>query len=411
MEVNLKEEIQESNKIASTLTLEQVPEVLINAMSAPDSNFRGMLITEQQILDILVYVHTGLLLPTDIEQIKTRLKNPSREFDGLKFTDFQNLYSTIETHCRLWSDLEADIKTIGTSLALFGTKFVITANDIIDVIKVMPGVKLVDASKKLDGQTFPFSVEDTELRYALVELLEVLRDESIRRGQTTKALGDRLARFRATLDIDIQPQASAMYTSLKNLNVAAEIAQLIIDIATNKTNIETLQSEYNHTVGLAFTGTIGFAFIPFAFIGFIAWAITGGIFGKKAEDIRKKKKAEQDKLAKNNTKLAETNVLQAAVISQVESASNINSIIADALIGVKNLETMWRAIQENLEISIDELKAADSCLFMITLKSRMTAASVSWAKVKDSTIELVELFTQATKKANAFIEMDEKTIQ
>ncbi len=83
--------------------------------------------------------------------------------------------------------------------------------------------------------------------------------------------------------------------------LSAEQIELQNQIKALEDEKEGLEKEYSQAVGLAFTGMAGLLFSgP---LGIISWSITGGIYGNKAEKIRKEKDTIGEKIAELQNEL------------------------------------------------------------------------------------------------------------
>ena len=149
-------------------------------------------------------------------------------------------------------------------------------------------------------------------------------------------------------------------------------------------------------VNYAFTGAAGLALGP---LGIISWAITGGIFGDKAEKIRKKRNKREEDRNKITQQLETADALIRFVTSTHSSVSKQCAVLDKALAGVKNLEVMWDAVVQYVDDATDKLEKIDEGKSLLLFQGSMENAVHSWSEVKDITGELIDLFEKATKRA------------
>lgn len=432
-----QQDLDASNAMAKTLTLEtipsalmsafngkpQAPAVLVNAAagqkpsvagvpdhlvtdeapSTSDSPVRGLILTEDNIIDIKRYVWNGLQLPVDEESVRRELKYDS-SFDAQKHPEispsaFAALNTRIHSHCCQWSDLEAAIKAQGTSLKIFGQEFVSTGSSILEVISQMPVIERVKKSLKTygeEGQEFSFSADDVEIRGGLVELLGTLKSAAQERQEHAHSLAERLAGYRGEMENNIVPSVSNMNQILVRLQESGDTKKLLERKAALDSEIENLSKQYNKLTGYAFTGAAGLILGP---LGIISWAITGGIFGDKAERIRKQRNSREKERNSIVQQLATETALLKFVTNTHNDVSKQCAVLDKALVGVKNLEVMWDAVVQYVDDASGKLSGIDESKSMLLFQNSMQGAVNSWSEVRDITGELVQLFEDASKRA------------
>lgn len=430
-----QQDLDASNAMAQNLTLETVPKVLMSAFngvtptvlvnavtgqqpavagvpdqlvtdeapSTSDSPTRGLILTEDNIIDIKRYVWNGLKLSTDRESIIREL-GYDQSFDGKKYPEiapeaFVNLHTRIRDNCTKWSDLEAAIKAQGTSLKRFGEEFVTTGNSILEAIEAMPVIERVKKSLAEyggEGKEYQFSADDVEIKGGLLELLGMIKEAAQERKESAHNLAVNLAGYRGEMENEIEPSVNKMNQTLEKFQKSDEVNRLYTKKAELDKEIDTLTKEYNKLVGYAFTGAAGLALGP---LGIISWAITGGIFGDKAERIRKKRCAREQERDDIIRQLAAGNALMKFVTSTHSSVSKQCGVLHNAVVGVKNLEVMWDAVVQYVEDATNKLSMIDESKRLMLFQNQMKGAVHSWSEVRDITGELIGLFERAAQRA------------
>lgn len=430
-----KQDLDASNAMAQTLTLETAPKALMSAFngvtptvlvnaaagkqptvagvpdqlvtdeapSASDSPTRGLILTEDNIIDIKRYVWNGLKLSTDRESVIRDL-GYDQSFDGKKYPEiapeaFVNLHTQIKGNCAKWSDLEAAIKMQGTSLKIFGEEFVTTGNGILEAIEAMPVIERVKKSLAEyggEGKEYKFNADDVEIKGGLLELLGTITEAAQTRKDKAHDLAVSLAGYRGEMENQIVPSVNKMNQTLEKFQKSDEVNKLFTKKAELDKEIDTLTKEYNKLVGYAFTGAAGLALGP---LGIISWAITGGIFGDKAECIRKKRCAREKERDDIIHRLDAGNALMKFVTSTHSSVSKQCAVLDKALVGVKNLEVMWDAVVQYVDEAAKKLSEIDESKRLLLFQNQMKGAVHSWSEVRDITGELIGLFERAAQRA------------
>lgn len=436
-EANLiaQEDLSTSNAVAEKMTLKSIPSILMSAFngtpatvlvntvdgktpsvagvpdnlvtdeapSESESPVRGLILSEDNIIDIKRYVWEGLKLPTSPESVKQAL-NYHKSFDETKHPEiapaaFAELHTKINSHCRQWSDLEASIKKQGTSLKIFGQEFVSTGSDILDVIKQMPIMERVKQSLTKyseQGKEFSFSSDDVEIRGGLVELLSTIKSAAETHHAEAHKLAERLAGYREEMENQIVPSVNQMNDTLVRLSDSDDTKKLVERKAALDVEIENLSKAYSKLVGYAFTGAAGLVLGP---VGIISWAITGGVFGDKAEGIRKKRNDREDERNRIIKDLDTQNHLMEFIANTHSSVSKQCAVLDKALVGVKNLEVMWDSVVQYVDDATNKLSRIDESKSLLLFQNNMEGAVNSWKEVRDITGELIQLFESAAKRA------------
>lgn len=423
-------DLDKSNAFAKTMTLETVPKILMTAFDGvvpaptvlvntaegqqpkltgvPDelvtneapsestSPTRGLILTEDNIIDIKRYVWNGLKLPTSVEDVRAKL-GYSPSFDENAHPEiapaaFAALNTQINTHCKKWSDLEASIKSQGTSLKIFSQHFVNTGGDVLEVIQAMP---VLERIKKSIGDIH-FDAEDKTLQGGLVELLSSLRKDAEKHQADAHSLAERLEAYRRELENEIVPSTNKMNDTLVRIQQSGETAKLLEEKAKLDAEIKNLNKQYDKLVGYAFTGAAGLVLGP---VGIISWAVTGGVFGDKAERVRKERNKRQKERDEIIGKLDTEDKLLKFAANTHSSVSKQCAVLDKALVGVKNLEVMWNAVVQYVDDATAKVKDMDEGKSLLLFQNSMKAAVTSWSEVQNITGELVALFEAATKRA------------
>jgi hypothetical protein len=308
------------------------------------------------------------------------------------------VFLPIYNHVSQWAGFESRIKQTGTDLNIFGQKFVIIGSDLVEAVNAMP---ILQRIKKVSGTSFEVSYklddEDNAIKMALPELLDELKKETDKRLGTTKNLADDLTQYSADMDNNIVPAVSTMDTNLQNLNLNAEKTKLLQEKQELQKEIETQDKLYTKYCGLAFTGAAGAVLGPLVIV---SWAITGGIYGAKAEKARKERNKAKADLQNVINKLASEETFVKKVGALKANTSNMKLIVDEAAMGLRNLEALWQAVGKYIEEAKNELDSIDNGKSLILFKAKMENATKSWGTVRDMTKELIDLFEAAQKEAD-----------
>lgn len=253
----------------------------------------------------------------------------------------------------------------------------------------MPVIKQATTTIGEDTDPIPFAAEDRDLIGTLSEILNIMRKDINSFLKRVNSLSARMSSYRETMDNTIVPEVNILDQAIDSLSVTKELAAKRTARAKKDSEIATLSKTYDKMVGYAFTGTTGLVFGP---IGIVSWAITGGIYGKKAETARKKLKVARSERDTLDTEIAMYDKMNGAIAKMKTFGDNTSVVIQNAVAGIQHLDMMWKAVDAYIESSINELNSVDDSTKLIIFKGRMQSATNSWEQVGGITSGLLEVF-------------------
>ncbi|MBC6419169.1 MAG: alpha-xenorhabdolysin family binary toxin subunit A [Prochloron sp. SP5CPC1] len=156
-----------------------------------------------------------------------------------------------------------------------------------------------------------------------------------------------------------------------------------------KKEIEALNKDYDKNVGLAFTGAFG---------GIIGLAITGGIFGSKAEKIRKEINAKKAKLDEINDKIKVEEKLLEAITSLDNEFTNLFTVMNQAEKGLNQLVTTWTTIKEYLQQSHDAIEKIQEAEDLLLYSLDLIGMVNPWKEVKNNAAIITQQINDALDK-------------
>ncbi|MBH8565889.1 alpha-xenorhabdolysin family binary toxin subunit A [Nostoc sp. CENA67] len=245
----------------------------------------GMILTQEDVINIKLYVKYGFALPEILAEVKSYLGYDAIGIAGLEPKDIQELFRGIKTNVSKWNGIEAAILTQSRELETFSSNIILVGDEIIQYIDEMPVTERM--KKKIEeigvippGMLFDFDPTDNEIATELVVWLADLKSEVETRKTDALSLKNKITDFKEEIGNILQPSLSRKIGLIKDNKLDEQIQDLAQQIEDKRKEIEQLEKDYDKYVGLAFSGLAG---------GLIGVAITGGIYGSKAEEARKNK--------------------------------------------------------------------------------------------------------------------------
>ncbi|KEZ69101.1 binary cytotoxin component, partial [Pseudomonas syringae pv. syringae FF5] len=129
--------------------------------------------------------------------------------------------------------------------------------------------------------------------------------------------------------------------------------------------------------------------------GPIGVAITGGIFGAKAEKIRKEKNRMVASKAQKVQLLKEKVPLTAAVRSLQLMFDDMYIRMLDAHKGATHLKDLWLLLATYIERSAHELAAIKDDQALLIFAMQFQGVVMPWLEIKGKTTELLKIFDSA----------------
>lgn len=418
-----EQEILQANQVAAQLNLADIPLILMTVMSGKSSaaffqnsllkaqsesekeegeevsvskDAKGLIFNKQDLKEILKYVNEGLLLPTTLEDIKKEMPYENPENPTLTHSHYSKVFSAIKNHCSTWSKIETDIFKQGTDLKIFAGNFCSNGNVIIKAIDAMPICQQI--IQTVETTTVELTEDDKKITAALSEILTDIKKNVNKQEENVENIIKELTTFSTTLSDDITAQVTKLNKEVAKINLPEENKKLDNELNQVEYNIKLTQQAYNKMVGYAFTGTTGLVFGP---LGVISWAITGGIYGSKAEKVRK----ELDRLKKQRKDLQdqkkEKDNMKKKVEEMKDKTLDLEMNIENAMTGVRHLKTLWESVGQYIDSSQKELNDINNSQRLLSFKGKFTSCIESWSTVGDTTSELVQLFDETLKEIKA----------
>ncbi|MDB6368467.1 alpha-xenorhabdolysin family binary toxin subunit A [Photorhabdus bodei] len=363
----------------------------------------GGIFTKEDLINIKLYVKKGLSLPFNLEEVKSYLGYQKINIAGLEPEDIHTLFEEIRTHSFSWSDVENDILQQSIDLEIIGQQITETGENIISIINEMPIItrikmRLGEISERQLAQ-ITYTHEDREVSSALEEILDTIKNDIKKQREKTekvktevsdfklKLIGGRLSN--GSIALGLQPQVENKRKLMKDYKMSVSIEDLDDKIIEKKEEIVQLKKDYDKFVGLAFSGIAA---------GLIGLAITGGIFGSKAEEVRKRKNMLIEEVRSLEESIKGKRALQKSITSLSLDFSDIDTRLLDAEVALNHLDYMWQSMLTQINASKDKFTQINDALNLTSFITKFQQVINPWKEVEGSAKQLVKVFDEALKE-------------
>nr|WP_280520272.1 alpha-xenorhabdolysin family binary toxin subunit A [Photorhabdus noenieputensis] len=363
----------------------------------------GGIFTKEDLINIKLYVKKGLSFPFNLEEVKSYLGYQKIDIAGLEPEDIHTLFEEIRTHSFSWSHVENDILQQSIDLEVVGKQITETGENIISIINEMPIITRI--KRRLGGIShrqlaeITYTHEDREVSSVLGEILDTMKNDINKQREKTekvktevsdfklKLIGGRLSN--GSIALGLQPQVENKRKLMRDNKMSVSIGDLDDKITEKKEEITQLKKDYDRFVGLAFSGIAG---------GLIGLAITGGIFGSKAEEVRKRKNMLIEEVRSLEESIKGKRALQKSITSLSLDFSDIDTRLLDAEVALNHLDYMWQSMLTQISASKDKFTQINDALNLTSFITKFQQVINPWKEVEGSAKQLVKVFDEALKE-------------
>ncbi|MGT3352456.1 pore-forming cytotoxin subunit YaxA [Yersinia enterocolitica] len=397
-----------NNNLASaeaTIQLNELPKVVLDFITGEQTGVArsGGIFTKEDLINLKLYVRKGLSLPTRQDEVEAYLGYKKIDVAGLEPKDIKLLFDGIHNHALNWNDVEQAVLQQSLDLDIAAKNIISTGNEIINLINQMPiTVRVKTMLGDITDQqlkNITYESADHEVALALKDILDEMEVDINRHQATTANVRKKVSDYRITLTggelssgdkvNGLEPQVKTKYDLMEKNNMRKSIKELDEKIKEKRKRIEQLTKDYDKFVGLSFTGAVG---------GIIAIAITGGIFGAKAENARKEKNALISEVVELEGKVSSQRALQTALEALSLSFSDIGIRMVDAESALNHLDFMWLSVLNQITESQTQFATINNALRLTSFVNKFQQVITPWKSVGDSARQLVDIFDEAIKE-------------
>lgn len=389
------------DKIIETSDIPKVALGLILGIDIENGRLPGI-VTSHDLIKIKSYVNKALSLPYKIDDVIKFIHYSKINESQLSPDNILSLFIQIREHAFEWNQIEYAIKQQAIDLEIMGREITSTGESVILFISQMPLLTkistIINDISEQELKNIRYTSQDKEVSTQLIHILESMKEDIENERDKTIKIKDSLSTFRSKImggkDSQNVNHHSIYHDILNKKRFINEFytdnsRSLIEERDLLVEEIEILKDEYKHYVGLAFTG------LAIGVIGVIGVIITGGIFGAKAEVIRKKKNELIQKVKKINADIDIYEGLSLHLNTLYIELSEIELFIEDTNMALEHIEYVWQAILTEIEASITHFNKINSALELIKFSIYLEKIIAPWYMVIGYSKEILLSFDDA----------------
>ncbi|RMR60196.1 hypothetical protein ALP83_04113 [Pseudomonas syringae pv. actinidiae] len=353
----------------------------------------ALILTKEDILSLKRYERHALNIPTSLTRVEQQLGFTRSYIPGLEPKDMLVTYQAINNHGKSWLSIEDGIKRSGFAIELFATQFSRQGEQIINHIEKMDFARQLDltvADLNIEEvrNTAPVPLGETDQRVCitLAEFLKKTASQIKNHQHAAQTLADHIDTFSTVLSVQLIPGINDKVKLANCSDLDQQIQDLEKDIEQLTTEIEQKNNEYKTALYNIAWGLFG---------GPIGVAITGGIFGAQAEDIRKEKNRMVDSKNQKVQKLEEKSPLAAAVRSLQILFEDMNIRMMDAHQSATHLKDLWTMLAAYIDRSASELSAITTDQALMIFAMQFHGVVTPWREIRGMANQLLKIFDSA----------------
>ncbi|RMM58425.1 hypothetical protein ALQ74_01398 [Pseudomonas savastanoi pv. glycinea] len=353
----------------------------------------ALILTREDILSLKRYERHALNIPTSLTRVEQQLGFTRSYIPGLEPEDMLVTYQAINNHGKSWLSIEDGIKRSGFAIELFATQFSRQGEQIINYIEKMDFARQLDltvADLNIEEvrNTAPVPLGETDQRVCitLAEFLKKTASQIKNHQHAAQTLADHIDTFSTVLSVQLIPGINDKVKLANCSDLDQQIQDLEKDIEQLTTEIEQKNNEYKTALYNIAWGLFG---------GPIGVAITGGIFGAQAEEIRKEKNRMVASKNEKVQKLEEKSPLAAAVRSLQILFEDMNIRMMDAHQSATHLKDLWTMLAAYIDRSASEISAITTDQALMIFAMQFQGVVTPWREIRGMANQLLKIFDSA----------------
>ncbi len=359
--------------------------------------------TKEDLISIKLYIKHGLSLPFTQAEVESHIGYKRTHIAGLMPADIWALFKQIRLHSLSWDHIESNIKLQNKHLEITAQSMISTGTEIINIIGHMPVMEKI----KTEVGTMPqeklaeihYGEDDHAIAGELINFLDAMKVDIADAQARTARIKTDITDFKIqliggelsnnTVANGLEPQVKSKDNLMQHNNLKNVLKDLLEEIHEKNGRIEQLKKDYTEYVKKSFIGLAG---------GVIGLAITGGIFGDKAEKIRKEKNRLIEEVGKLEDRVKNKKELQRTFEGLSRNFRNIGMRMVDAEIAISHLDLMWQSMLAEISESRKQFGNINNALKLTSFVTHFQKVINPWSSVDSSAKYLSDMFDDALKE-------------
>ena len=366
-----------------------LPRGLVEGMSERDGpDEGGLTLTREHIITLNKYANYVTSLPASQDKMVRWLGY--RTIDEPELTPEKMLlaFGALRAHARRWGSLSDQSKGLSIELASVANSIDAGGQVIIEECR---RVRALGPDKKNWEQVrfgAPVALDARDMRTVstLVDYMMILKEDVDHYASRVAAVLKETETFRDEARFKLIPAIKQKSAAIDRTKGSGAVERLRESIAEVDKEIEQLSKEYDQYVKAALTGLSA---------GIIGVAITGGIYGSKAEKARKERKKCQEQRRAFAAQLRAQLNLEGRMEELGTSMSELDTRLQDVVTAASHLHTAWQTVNSYIEASMDKLARITTGQDLARFIFYFSQFLSQWTYIERTALRLTRIFDDA----------------
>ncbi|MDU9405561.1 alpha-xenorhabdolysin family binary toxin subunit A [Pseudomonas sp. zfem004] len=365
-----------------------VPGELVKAMAERDGEGEGGLtLSREHIITINRYVNFVFALPATSDNLQRWLGYTDIDEPELKPAAWSTLFADLRSHARSWAPLSDNSKRLASQLAATAGAIRIAGEVIIELTAEVLKLDRESQWQELAlRDPLPLGASDRDSVSTLLEYMQFLNKDVRDYAVRVAAVKEQTESFRDIARFKLIPAVKTKGQSVERKQNDGEVERLRGLLAQLDADIEALSKEYDQYVKMALSGLAA---------GPIGALITGGIYGSKAEKVRKERQTRQAERRSFSEQLTLRVNLEGRMETLSTAISELDTRLQDVVTSASHLQTAWGIVGAYIDTSISRLERIDDTQRLAIFGLHFKQFFKQWAAIEKTSLHLTRIFDEA----------------
>lgn len=366
------------------------PIKLVTAMSGMDGeNQGGLPLSREQIITLNRYANYVLALPSSRENLQRWLGYAEIDEPELTLDSLTVMFDALRSHAHSWRPLSDACKKLASELGSRARSIATAGKMIMDECGKINAIGPVQAEWAQITLSAPIALDgkDRAAVKGLADYFNILLEDVRAYAQEVQAVFKLTQTFRDTASYQLIPKVHDKRRAVQRKSSGEEASRLRAQLKEIDDQITVLNGQYDQYVKAALSGLAA---------GPIGVAITGGIYGSKAEAVRK----ERNRLQAQRRTVSEQLRVSSALEGRMEELSSfvdaLKSRLDDVVVASGHLHTAWGSVESYICASLEKLKLIENHRALAKFVMYFVLFLAQWSKIEAQSQQLSRIFDEAS---------------
>ncbi|AIR87874.1 alpha-xenorhabdolysin family binary toxin subunit A [Pseudomonas cremoricolorata] len=364
------------------------PGKLVSAMLQRDGEAGGLTLSREHIITLNRYANYVFTLPSELSDLNRWLGYTSIEEPHLTGESLLELFDLLRQHARSWRPLSDASKQLASQLGSSARSIASIGTDIIVECRAIKA--LGDKQSRWPQIVFdePVALDGSERMAvrSLAEFFTVLLEDVRNYAERVIEVGRMSQQFRDTASLTLIPAVHDKRRAVQRQQSDGAVEGLRERLKELDDDISSLNKQYDEYVKAALSGLAA---------GPLGVAITGGIYGSKAESVRKERNRQQAQRHVVAQDLASRLALEGRMEDLATFIDELKSRLDDVVTASSHLHTAWTSVESYISASLDKLEHIQTNHQLAAFIVRFNQFLAQWEQIELQSQQLTRIFDDA----------------